>query len=159
MRRFMLATALALGLAGLALAADAPTADAPKSDAKKEIKDRAMSQIDTIIQNAKVDKSNPSWRVSLSKPEIATFDPKHSYFARMSTNKGPILIKFMPDVAPMHVTSFVYLTKLGFYDGAIDGRIGPVSQEAYARFQAASGEVADGFITLQSYEELAAATR
>jgi cyclophilin family peptidyl-prolyl cis-trans isomerase len=35
----------------------------------------------------------------------------------MVTNKGTILIKFMPDIAPMHVTSFIYLTKLGFYDG------------------------------------------
>jgi membrane-bound lytic murein transglycosylase B len=41
----------------------------------------------------------------------------------------------------------------------VDGRIGPISQAAYARFQASKGEVADGFITLASYEELAAATR
>ena len=45
------------------------------------------------------------------------------------------------------------------YDGVVDGRIGPISQAAYARFQAAEGEVADGFITLHSYEELAAASR
>lgn len=51
------------------------------------------------------------------------------------------------------------LIDLGLYDGVVDGRIGPVSQAAYARFQAAQGEVADGFITLRSYEELAAATR
>lgn len=51
------------------------------------------------------------------------------------------------------------LRQLGLYDGTIDGRIGPVSQAAYARFQAASGDVADGFITLQSYEALAAAVR
>ena len=51
------------------------------------------------------------------------------------------------------------LKQLGLYDGAVDGRIGPVSQAAYARFQAARGEVADGFITRASYEALAAATR
>lgn len=51
------------------------------------------------------------------------------------------------------------LIKLGLYDGAVDGRIGPISQAAYARFQASKGEVADGFITYHSYEELAAATR
>jgi membrane-bound lytic murein transglycosylase B len=49
------------------------------------------------------------------------------------------------------------LVKLGLYEGVVDGRIGPISQAAYARFQAARGEVADGFITLQSYEELMAA--
>jgi membrane-bound lytic murein transglycosylase B len=51
------------------------------------------------------------------------------------------------------------LVELGLYQGAVDGRIGPISQAAYARFQASRGEVADGFITLDSYEELAAATR
>ena len=40
-----------------------------------------------------------------------------------------------------------------------DGRIGPISQAAYARFQASRGQVADGFITLQSYEDLRAASR
>lgn len=48
---------------------------------------------------------------------------------------------------------------LGLYEGAVDGRIGPISQAAYAQFQASRGEVADGFITLRSYEELMAATR
>ncbi|HEY0855163.1 MAG TPA: lytic murein transglycosylase [Devosia sp.] len=51
------------------------------------------------------------------------------------------------------------LIKLGLYNGVVDGRIGPISQAAYARFQASKGEVADGFITFASYEELAAATR
>jgi membrane-bound lytic murein transglycosylase B len=51
------------------------------------------------------------------------------------------------------------LIDLGLYRGVVDGRIGPVSQAAYARFQASRGEVADGFITLESYEELTAATR
>jgi len=50
------------------------------------------------------------------------------------------------------------LIKLGLYAGLVDGRIGPVSQAAYAKFQASKGEVADGFITLDSYEELVAAT-
>lgn len=51
------------------------------------------------------------------------------------------------------------LARLGLYDGVVDGRIGPVSQQAYAQFQAARGEVADGFITFESYEELVAAAR
>lgn len=51
------------------------------------------------------------------------------------------------------------LSRLGLYDGIIDGRLGPISQEAYARFQAAQGQVADGFINRAAYEALAAATR
>ncbi|HEY9010105.1 MAG TPA: lytic murein transglycosylase [Devosia sp.] len=51
------------------------------------------------------------------------------------------------------------LIELGFMTGSADGRIGPVSQAAYAKFQASRGEVADGFITLEAYEKLVAATR
>ena len=51
------------------------------------------------------------------------------------------------------------LAALGLYAGEVDGRLGPVTQEAYARFQASRGEVADGFITLGAYEALAAAAR
>ncbi|WP_297106591.1 lytic murein transglycosylase [uncultured Devosia sp.] len=47
------------------------------------------------------------------------------------------------------------LKQLGYYDGVIDGRIGPISQAAYARFQAQRGEVADGFVTRAAHEALA----
>jgi membrane-bound lytic murein transglycosylase B len=51
------------------------------------------------------------------------------------------------------------LSQLGYYDGLVDGRLGPISQAAYARFQAAQGQVADGFITRAAYEALMAAAR
>ena len=40
-----------------------------------------------------------------------------TYFALMETSKGPVKIQLLPDVAPMHVTSFIYLARMGFYDG------------------------------------------
>ena len=51
------------------------------------------------------------------------------------------------------------LIRLGLYEGAVDGRLGPITQEAYAQFQAGRGEVADGFITKAAYEALAAAAQ
>lgn len=51
------------------------------------------------------------------------------------------------------------LIRLGLYQGSVDGRIGPISQQAYAQFQAARGQVADGFITLESYNDLMAASQ
>ncbi len=94
-----------------------------KAVTKASIKDKAMLQIDEQITKAKVDKTKSGWRTSLPKPTVATFDPTHTYFVRLVTNKGPILIKFLPDVAPMHVTSFAYLTKLGFFDGLAFHRV------------------------------------
>ena len=35
----------------------------------------------------------------------------------METNKGTIRIKLLSLTAPMHATSFIYLTRLGYYDG------------------------------------------
>jgi cyclophilin family peptidyl-prolyl cis-trans isomerase len=81
--------------------------------------------IEEQISKAKVDKADPRWRTSLRKPDVATFDPARSYFAVMQTNKGTLRIKLMPDVAPMHVTSFLYLAKLGFYDGLSFHRVIP----------------------------------
>ncbi len=52
-----------------------------------------------------------------------------------------------------------WLKQLGFYDGEVDGRIGPISQLAYQRFQAARGLVADGFITRDAHAALQAAVR
>ena len=121
----LLTCVVALGMFGSALAAEAATdSTAAKSTSTKSsstkstsTKDKAMRQIEGMIANAKVDTKNPSWRTALPKPTLAVFDTSHTYYARMVTNKGPILIKFMPEVAPMHVTNFIYLAKLGFYDG------------------------------------------
>ncbi len=49
------------------------------------------------------------------------------------------------------------LKKLRLYDGDVDGRIGPITQRAYARFQAQIGVPADGFVTALSAERLARA--
>jgi peptidyl-prolyl cis-trans isomerase B (cyclophilin B) len=76
-----------------------------------------MKEIDDFIASAGIDRSHPDWKTRLPKPEVATFDPGRRYHMRIATNKGPILIRLMPEHAPMHVTNFVYLTKLGFFDG------------------------------------------
>lgn len=52
-----------------------------------------------------------------------------------------------------------WLAALGHYHGEIDGRIGPITQDAYQRFQAASGLVPDGFVTLDAFERLRAAVQ
>jgi cyclophilin family peptidyl-prolyl cis-trans isomerase len=75
-----------------------------------------MKQIDDQIAAAPVDKSKPNWRTKLPKPAPATFEPARKYFAKVETNQGTFRIRLMPEVAPMHVTSFIYLSRLGFYD-------------------------------------------
>ncbi|MBI5167882.1 MAG: peptidylprolyl isomerase [Candidatus Eisenbacteria bacterium] len=66
-------------------------------------------------------------------PKAVTFTPGKQYFVRMTTNKGVVVIRFMPEIAPMHVTNFLYLTKLGFYDGTPFHRV-------ITRFMAQGGD-------------------
>jgi cyclophilin family peptidyl-prolyl cis-trans isomerase len=65
------------------------------------------------------------WKLKLTKPATMTFDPNKEYFWILDTNKGQIRIKLMPDVAPMHVTSTIFLTNKGFYDGTVFHRVIP----------------------------------
>jgi cyclophilin family peptidyl-prolyl cis-trans isomerase len=78
-----------------------------------------------MIARTKLDKSNPAWRTRIPKPRAATFTGGRRYFAEMQTTKGPIRIELLPDVAPMHVTSFIYLSRLGFHDGLSFHRVIP----------------------------------
>jgi cyclophilin family peptidyl-prolyl cis-trans isomerase len=66
-----------------------------------------------------------AWKLKLTKPELMKFDSGKDYFWVLETNKGSIRIKLMPDVAPMHVTSTIVLTKKGFYDDTIFHRVIP----------------------------------
>jgi cyclophilin family peptidyl-prolyl cis-trans isomerase len=66
-----------------------------------------------------------AWKLKLTKPELMKFDATKDYFWILETNKGNIRIKLMPDVAPMHVTSTIFLTNKGFYDGTIFHRVIP----------------------------------
>ncbi len=112
----LLILTLMLALAGGAVAADKPAA---------KIDDKAVAQIDAFIAKAGIDKSAPNWKTKLPKPEVATFDPKATYLMHITTNKGPISIEFMPKAAPMHVTNFIYLARLGFFDGLVFHRVIP----------------------------------
>jgi peptidyl-prolyl cis-trans isomerase B (cyclophilin B) len=66
-----------------------------------------------------------AWKVQLKKPERMKFDQNKDYFWILETNKGIIRFKFMPGVAPMHVTSTIFLTEKGFYDGLTFHRVEP----------------------------------
>ena len=85
----------------------------------------AVTAIDGFIAEKAIDKTRSNWRTSLPKPPKVSFDASKSYFWVLETNHGTVKIKLLPQVAPMHVSSTIYLTRLGFYDGLAFHRVIP----------------------------------
>lgn len=78
--------------------------------------DPAVTAAAAFIAEQKIDTKRPDWRLGLKKPPQLPFDAAKKYFWNLQTSQGPIKIELMPKVAPMHVSSTIYLTQLGFYD-------------------------------------------
>jgi len=93
-----------------------PTADTKGGDV-------AIEAIDAFIESENIDKGARSWKTSLRKPPQVEFDSSKTYYWILETNVGQIKVKLFPDVAPMHVSSTIYLTRLGFYDDIVFHRV------------------------------------
>ena len=87
--------------------------------------DAALNKSDRFIAKQKIDKTDPKWKTQLAKPPLLTFTQGKDYFWELQTNQGNLTIKLMTDSAPMHASSTVYLTKLGFYDDLTFHRVIP----------------------------------
>ncbi len=87
--------------------------------------DVAINQIEEFIAEQKINTEQQGWKTQLTKPPLLTFQDGRQYYWHLVTNKGPIVIKLLPEYAPMHVSSTIYLTKLGFYDSLKFHRVIP----------------------------------
>jgi peptidyl-prolyl cis-trans isomerase B (cyclophilin B) len=79
--------------------------------------DPALSALVKFIEEKKIDRTAAMWKTRLPKPPKVEFDPAKTYVWELETNKGTMTFELLPRVAPMHVSSFAYLTLLGFFDG------------------------------------------
>ena len=89
------------------------------------LEDQAIKQADQFISQQNIDKTKQDWKTSLPQPTEFAFSQDKSYLWHLTTSQGDIIIELMPDIAPMHVSSTIYLTTLGFYDNTIFHRIIP----------------------------------
>jgi cyclophilin family peptidyl-prolyl cis-trans isomerase len=84
-----------------------------------------LAAIDRYIKEQKIDKSKPGWKMNLPKPPPDVDFKGVKVTWKLQTNVGDIAIRLMPEVAPKHVTSTVYLARLGFYDDVPFHRVIP----------------------------------
>ena len=83
---------------------------------------------DEIIRpeaTATVDKSDPNWKQQLSIPGMMEFNAGEKYYWDMETNMGNMSFLLFHEQTPMHASSTIYLTELGFYDGVLFHRVIP----------------------------------
>ncbi len=117
--RFTLA---ALGLCGIAsfpivAVADTATDNAAQKTQQEAPKvDSAIAAIDSFIEKQSINRDAPNWKQGLPKPPQVEFSENTTYYWELQTNKGNMVFQLLPKVAPMHVSSTIYLTQLGFYD-------------------------------------------
>ncbi len=76
-----------------------------------------IAEIDDFIVGQGIDTDGGDWRTRLPRPPQARFERGRRYLWELETTVGSLTVRLRPDVAPMHVSSTVYLTALGFYDG------------------------------------------
>lgn len=85
--------------------------------------DPAVKAVNAYIEKQKTDKTQADWKTKLEKPEIVEFSPEAKYYWDIETTEGKLVVELFPKTAPMHATSTIYLTNLGFYDGLIFHRV------------------------------------
>jgi len=87
--------------------------------------DKSIEEMKAFISEAKINTEKDGWKQSLPKPPKIQFSPEQQYFWRIQTNKGNMLIELKAQESPMHVSSTIYLTTLGFYDDLVFHRVIP----------------------------------
>tara|TARA_R110002072_G_scaffold241027_4_gene399600 strand:- start:21958 stop:22965 length:1008 start_codon:yes stop_codon:yes gene_type:complete len=88
---------------------------APKDDSKTA-KDKVIRALDKFRKRKAKTKGN-NWRTRLPQPPVQKFDAKLQYRWHVDTSVGPLVITLLPEAAPNHVTSVIFLARCGFYDG------------------------------------------
>ena len=87
--------------------------------------DAALVECGEYIESLSIDKNDSGWKTRLPHPPLLNFEPGKKYNWSIVTNKGQLKVELWPEIAPQHVSSTIYLTTLGFYDGLSFHRVIP----------------------------------
>jgi len=76
-----------------------------------------IAEADEFIAARHLKPGGGAWRETLPAPIQFGFPEKQRVTWRLETTKGVMEFGLWHEVAPLHVSMIVYLTRLGFYDG------------------------------------------
>jgi cyclophilin family peptidyl-prolyl cis-trans isomerase len=112
-----------LGLLGLLISCSGGEQPAePGSTEKANASEAAVAdQVASVI----VDKTDADWKSKVTMPEMMSFEAGKTYVWELETNHGTMTFDLFHEASPMHVSSTIYLTELGFYDDIIFHRVIP----------------------------------
>ena len=82
-----------------------------------------IAAMDAHIAGRKVSTAGADWRVRLPPPIQVGFPKDRRVHWILETNRGRMVVKLWHEVAPLHVSNLIYLTRLGFYDGLTFHRV------------------------------------
>lgn len=134
--RWLIALPLFLAGAGCNAQDTPPVADIPAEATPVEMKSEAPSAAKTAepkLEYRVADEGQPGLppevvaalkKVKVPPPPAGTKAPKTAR-VRLVTSKGPIVVELNGVAAPLHVKSFLYLAKMGFYDATVLHRYEP----------------------------------
>ncbi len=108
---------------------DKPKDDKAKASKVEPVKDDAKTAKDPVIvaidklKKAKVSTKSADWKTHLPEPPAVTFDPARKYLWHLDTSVGAMTVTLLPEAAPKHVASVIWLARCGFYDGLTFPRV------------------------------------
>ena len=73
--------------------------------------------------SGRIDTAKHNWKTTLPKPPTFKFPEGKEVRWILSTSHGRMEGRLFPQVAPIHVSSFIYLSRLKFFDGLTFHRI------------------------------------
>lgn len=119
-----------IGLLMLSMSLLASCGNEPEPIQAETTQNKVTTQVTKGVQamektTVQIDKTNPNWKENLELPTLYSFETGKNYYWDMQTNKGEMSFKLFHESAPMHATSTIFLTELGFYDDVVFHRIIP----------------------------------
>ena len=87
--------------------------------------DAVLAECEKYIDALDIDKDDGGWKTRLPPPPLLNFEAEKKYHWVINTNKGALKVELWTGIAPQHVSSTIYLTTLGFYDGLTFPRVIP----------------------------------